>query len=405
VPPDFSIFVPCFSLLLVGLLVALLAAHLKIRRVQKGLKERDDRYRTVADFTYDWEYWEAPDGTLIYTSPSCKRITGYTADELTSYPYHLDKMILEEDRMAWQEHRKEEESGEAETIQFRITRKDGTVRWIEHVCCRVFGKDGAFLGYRGSNRDITDLKNAERAAWLQKENVARENRTASMGHLTASIAHELNQPLTGILSNAQASEMLIDRGECNCEDMKEIMKDVISDAKRAGDIIRNLRDLYREQKSDFQKLSLNTILRETLEILHGEFVLQNIELVTRLTDPLPMVNGNKVQIEQVLINLIMNGQQAMSELPGEQRVLTITTGHDLARGVCLWVDDNGPGIDPDRIHQIFEPLVTWKPGGTGMGLAISHSIIESHHGKMWAENRPDGGARVGFSLDALEKES
>jgi C4-dicarboxylate-specific signal transduction histidine kinase len=254
----------------------------------------------------------------------------------------------------------------------------------------------------GSITDITERKQAEEEARRQREALARIDRTSSMGQLTGSIAHELNQPLTGILSNAQAAELMIRRGRASHEDLAEIVAEIVADTKRASDVIRNLRDLYREQQGELLPVDINAVIDETIQLLHSELVMQDLALAEEHTPSVPLVKGSKVQIQQVLVNLIMNSIQAMSGAAQDDRRLRVRTESN-ANEVKVWVEDRGPGIDEDKIDRIFEPLATWKPGGTGMGLAISNSIIEAHGGKMWAENRPEGGARVGFVLPVLKE--
>jgi len=254
----------------------------------------------------------------------------------------------------------------------------------------------------GSLQDITERKKVEEEARVQQEALARANRANSMGHLTGSIAHELNQPLTGILSNAQAGEMLIGRGLFDSEELGGILEEIVADTKRARDVIRNLRELYREQKGEHLPLDVNDVVNETMQLLQSEFVMQSVEVRKTCASSIPVVEGNRIQIQQVLVNLIMNASQAMSGLPRTDRRLRIVTARD-GNTVKAWVEDSGPGIDSDRIDHIFEPLATWRSGGTGMGLAISNTIVEAHGGEMWADNRPGGGARVGFTLAALKE--
>jgi two-component system sensor kinase FixL len=250
--------------------------------------------------------------------------------------------------------------------------------------------------------DVTELRQAGEELRRQREIMARTERATSMGQLTGSIAHELNQPLTGILSNAQAAEMMIKSGQLERGELEEIIADIVADTKRAGDIIRNLRELYRQHKGEFLPVDVNAVVDDTMQLFHSELVMQHVELVQECDPSLRMVYGNRTQIQQVLVNLVMNGEQAMSGLGREGRRLRVVTAGD-ANEVKAWVEDTGPGIDADKIDRIFEPLATWKPGGTGMGLAISSSIITAHGGTMFAENRPEGGARVGFVLPALEE--
>ena len=151
-----------------------------------------------------------------------------------------------------------------------------------------------------------------------------------------------------------------------------------------------------------EAIDINTIVDETIKLLHSEIVMQHAILTKECAPSLPKINGNTIQLQQVLVNLIMNSIQAVNDVDRHNRQLHVRTAQD-KNSVKLWVEDKGPGIPADKIDRIFEPLATWKPGGTGMGLAISNSIIEAHGGKMWAENKPEGGARVGFKLPVLKK--
>jgi C4-dicarboxylate-specific signal transduction histidine kinase len=160
--------------------------------------------------------------------------------------------------------------------------------------------------------------------------------------------------------------------------------------------------MYKDQKVEFISIDINAVIEETLRLLHSEFIMQHIELMSELGASLPPVNGNRIQIQQVLVNLIMNSSQAMSRVTKKKRRLLVSSASE-GNMVRVWVDDSGKGIKTNIIDKIFEPLATWKSGGTGMGLAISNSIIESHGGKMRAENRDEGGARVGFALPALKE--
>jgi signal transduction histidine kinase len=269
--------------------------------------------------------------------------------------------------------------------------------WLRIHLYPIKDAQGAVERVVAINVDTTELKRAERDAREQRETLARLDRAARLGQLRGSIAHELNQPLTGILSNAQAAELMLESDRWTREDLTLVMSEIVADAKRAGDVIRGLRELYREHKEDYSLIDINTLVAETTRLLHSEMVLQQVELTSECAAWLPRVNGNSVQIQQVMFNLIMNGVQAMGSMPRGERLVRVATALR-ENEVIVRVEDNGPGIDEDKIDRIFEPLATWKPGGTGMGLAISSSIIQAHGGRMWAENGPDGGARVGFAI-------
>jgi len=279
---------------------------------------------------------------------------------------------------------------------------EGKTPWIQCHLFPVKDENHEVLFVVNTYVDITELKWAEEEARKHQDNLARVDRTATMGELTGSIAHELNQPLTGILSNAQAAELLIKSGIWEPAELEEILAEIVADTKRGGEVIQNLRELYREQKVEFLHVDLNAVVHETTNLLHSEFVIQNVEMTTDCASTLPMAFGNKIQLQQVLVNLIMNAIQAMGANEREIRRVRIVTVYE-ANEVKTWIEDSGPGIDSDKIDHIFEPLATWKPGGTGMGLAVSNSIIHAHGGRMWAENRPEGGARVGFALRIPEE--
>jgi signal transduction histidine kinase len=250
--------------------------------------------------------------------------------------------------------------------------------------------------------DLTDLKYAEQESREQREILARIGRATRMGQLTGSIAHELNQPLTGILSNAQAAELIINADKCDLEEIRKILALIVADTKRAGDIIRNLREIYREHKGEYNLIDINLVVEDVLKLLQSDLVSKHIQITTELASSSLMINGNRMQIQQVLVNLIMNSVEAMIDNTRGDRKLYVVALQENDK-VKVWVDDNGSGINSDKIDKIFEPLVTWKSGGTGMGLAIGNAIIKAHKGKMWAENKPERGARVGFIIPLYKK--
>jgi PAS domain S-box-containing protein len=294
-------------------------------------------------------------------------------------------------------------SAQRTTEDFDLPAMDVRAPWIRCHLYPVKDKDGNVDFVVNTYQDITDIKHAEMEARRHQDALARVDRATSMGQLTGSIAHELNQPLTGILSNAQAVEMMLKRGECDFDELAEIMSEIVADTKRGGEVIRNLRELYREQKGEYQPVAINTLVDETVTLLNSEFIVQKTLVTTETAPSLPPVDGNRIQLQQVLVNLLMNAVEAMAEAATDDSRLRIEMNSD-ANEVEVGVEDSGPGIDPEKINTIFAPLATWKPGGTGMGLAISNSIIQAHGGRMWAENRPEGGARVGFTLPVLNEE-
>ncbi len=362
------------------------------------LRHAELRYRTVADFTYDWEWWEAEDGSLLYVSPSAERITGYTPAAFTADPGLLGRIIVEEDRPAWEAHvaGTHQEPGLAE-VELRIRHRDGRVRWIEHACQPVRGEDGEALGIRASNRDVTNRKEAEAEARDSARRLTHMGRVAVLGELASSLAHELNQPLTAILSNAQAAQRLLDFEPPRLDDVREALADIVEDDARAGVIIHRLRAMLQRQEVPAEELDVNRLVRSIEPLLHSELVAGNVGVVLDLSPALPAAAGGVIEVQQVLVNLVLNARDAMAALPAGERTLTLRTARHAEDAVLVAVHDTGPGLGED-FERLVEPFRTSKPGGLGMGLAISRSLVQACGGRLWGEQAAGGGARVCFTL-------
>jgi PAS domain S-box-containing protein len=381
------------------------------KQAEEKLKRSEERFRNLMEQSPLAIEILTPEGRITEVNAAWKRLWGVNEDEAA---LRIEKCNMLTDpqleRLGVQQLVERAFAGEpvvlpaiqysaAEAAEDVIESRRGGLRspWIQSHLYPVEDADGKILYVVNTYLDVTDVKRAEREVREQRDALARMDRTTSLGQLTGSIAHELNQPLTGILSNAKAAQLMTESGHWKGNEWKEIMADIEEDAKRAGRVIRNLRDLFREQKGEFQPVDINAVVAETERLFHSEFVLQNVNLTTECARSIPLLNGNKVQIQQVLVNLITNGIEAMRDVAEDDRRLHVSTVHDTTT-VKVWVEDCGPGIAADKVDRIFEPLATWKPGGTGLGLAVSNSIIEAHEGNMFVENRPAGGARVGFAL-------
>jgi two-component system, LuxR family, sensor kinase FixL len=221
--------------------------------------------------------------------------------------------------------------------------------------------------------------------------------------MAAALAHELNQPLTAILSNAHAGERYLAQAAPPLGEIREILQDVVGDARRAGEVIQRLRSLLRKDDTKFLALDINIVVREMAVLTHTEAVLRNLTVDLELASDLPPVRGDRVQLLQVLLNLVVNGMEAMGA-QAEGRRIEIRTARG-AEAVRVAVRDEGPGIPPEMLKEIFETFYTTKLKGMGMGLAISRSIVEAHGGQLWAENNPDRGATFWFTLPICLLES
>jgi PAS domain S-box-containing protein len=388
------------------LVVALFVNLRKRRRAETALAASALRYRTVADYTYDWEYWSAPDGTLEYVSPSCGRITGYSAREFMDEPSLFLRIIVPEDRGIWEQHDHGAHSRlETQAIQFRIHTKGGEIRWIEHICQPVGDDRGTFLGIRASNRDVTERKKAEAHAQERQTELAHVSRVATMGELTSSLAHELNQPLAAIRNYAGAARRFLSEAEPDPARAIQALEGIIRDDRRASEVISRVRGLLKREEPSHRLLRINKLIREVLALIRNDSHIDGIPIHVELAPDLPPVAGDPVQLQQVLLNLIRNAADAMDKIEPGLRKMVIKTENGADGCVRVSVEDFGTGIDEAQKEKLFEPFHTTKTDGLGMGLAISARIIQAHNGSIWAENNPDGGAVFSFMLPVAEKDN
>lgn len=241
-------------------------------------------------------------------------------------------------------------------------------------------------------------KQGELEAQRLRQDLAHIGRVSAMGELTASLAHELNQPLTAILSNAQAAQRLLAADVVDLDEIREILDDIVADDKRAGGVIRRLRSLLKKGDLEFAALDLNEIASEVASLVRNDTLTRNVSMSLELAADLPSVRGDRAQLQQVVLNLVLNGLEAMREAPAGDRSLVIRTARDGAAAVRLAVEDAGIGIDEANVDRLFQPLHTTKAEGLGMGLAIARTIVEAHGGRLEAANNVRGGATFHFTL-------
>jgi two-component system sensor kinase FixL len=278
----------------------------------------------------------------------------------------------------------------------------GAPRWIVARGQAEFSGDGQAVLMRGVSIDITARKRAEHEMRERQRELAHLSRVSVMGELSASMAHELNQPLTGILSNAQAAQRFMAGGQVDLVEFREILKDIVHDTTRARDVIRHLRTLVKKSEREFARVDVNEIVGQVVGFLHGDIVGRNVSVTQELAAELPLVQGDRTQLQQVLLNLLLNAFDAANGNPVPDRRVTVVTAMGSAGMVRVAVRDGGVGIPPDKLDLIFHSFFTTKATGLGMGLSVSHSIIESHGGRLWAENNPGQGATFCFTLPVAE---
>ena len=252
------------------------------------------------------------------------------------------------------------------------------------------------LERRARRRTQTALQESEARAAEQRSELTHLGRVAVVGELSATLAHEMKQPLAAILANARAARLLLEVDQVDTAGLREILEDIAADDRRAGAVIDHVRTLVRKDEDRAGTASINEVVSEVLALLRIDLQHRGVIVSTRLCEPAPLVLADRVQLQQVLLNLIMNACDAMSgRRPGE-RLLVISTARD--GDARIEVRDQGTGIPPDGLTSIFEPFVTTKRDGLGLGLAICRTIVTEHHGHMWAVNNPERGATIIVSL-------
>jgi two-component system sensor kinase FixL len=251
--------------------------------------------------------------------------------------------------------------------------------------------------FTGIVRDVTERKRTELEAMQQRAELTHMARVSTMGELAASLAHELSQPLTAILSNAQAAQRFL-AGDPDLDHVREILSDIVRDNRRAGEVLRRMRALVRKQERQRESLDLASVIGDVVMLVRSDAILRDVRVSVDFVADLPRVRGDRIQLQQVTLNLLMNAFEAMKDCPAGHREVALRGDVDQAGSVRVAVRDRGIGVSADKPERLFEPFYTTKPDGLGMGLAICRSIVEAHGGSLWWEHNPERGATFFFTL-------
>src|ERR1700758_1028675 len=278
----------------------------------------------------------------------------------------------------------------------RLLMPKGTIKNIHIVGHPVFDESGDFVEFVGTVMDVTERTRAEE----ERQALAHANRIATMGQLTGSIAHEVNQPIAAARNNAASALRFLSRSPPDLEEVREALDCIVSDADRAGNVITGIRKLITKTPAPRDDcLDINEAIREMIVLTRGE-ALKNAVSVQMQLEGLPLIQGDRVQLQQVVLNLILNAVEAMSSVDGARRELSISTERRGANEILVAVRDTGPGIDPEHLERVFDSFYTTKPSGIGLGLSICRSIIDAHGGRLWAAANEPRGAAFQFTLPA-----
>ena len=334
-------------------------------------------------------------GRITYANPFLSGLLDFPSGELVGrlvtdviHPDEIDVFSARLSRLR--------ETGPRDHSEWTLVDRVGQEHYLAWSSVPQKAADGQITGVLSVGADVTEQRKVEDALKRSQREMERMSRANLLGELASALAHELNQPLAAILSNAQAARRFLSREQPDLQELQEILEDIVRDDKRAGEVIHRLRAMLRKGETERERVALNPVIEEAVGLVRGELDTHHTSVESRLAGELPRVRIGVVEIQQVVINLIFNADQAMADVPGPRRV--IVTSRSLDHAVEVAVSDRGRGVAPSDLERMFEPFFTSRPLGIGMGLAISRRIVEAHGGHIRAENLPGGGARVRFTL-------
>jgi PAS domain S-box-containing protein len=356
------------------------------QRHESALQESEERLRLAikAASIMIWVWDVVRDE--FWLSPETRALRGFATSERVTFERYMGG-VHPDDRKGVQEAAEAALAGKGDfDSEHRFLAPAGE-RWVSVHGVVERDAGGRAIRMRGASLDITARKAAEADLLLHREELAHLSRVTMVGELSGSLAHELNQPLTAILSNAQAAQRHLAHAAPDLDEVREILKDIVSEDKRAGEVIRRLRLLLRKGEVNHQPLDLSEVVEDVLKITRSDLVSRGVAVAIDTVAGLPAVAGDRVQLQQVLLNLVVNGCDAMTDGAGSgDRRLTVRVYRDDVRGVRVSVSDLGSGIPAEKLDGVFAPFFTTKAHGLGLGLAVCHTIIEAHGGRIWAEN-------------------
>ena len=368
------------------------------RRAEEHLRQSELNLRQMTETIPEMLWSATSDGAIDYCNARLLDYTGFSAEAVmgSGWTKLLHPDDVEQTAREWICCVK---TGAPYRVEVRIFhRADGTYRWCVTNARLLLDQQGRILKWHGTLVDMHDWKEAQEALRNTQAELAHMTRVMAMGELTAAIAHEINQPLSGIITNASTSLRMLAGDPPNVDGALETARRTIRDANRVSDVITRLRELYSKKEAAAESVDLNEATREVIALSFGVAQKDGVIPRTELAADLPRVTGDRVQLQQVVLNLVRNALDAMSAVEGRPRELLIRTGRDEGDRVLLTVQDTGVGFQRESADRLFDPFYTTKTSGMGIGLSVSRSIIESHHGRLWAALNDGPGATFSFSI-------
>jgi PAS domain S-box-containing protein len=372
----------------------------ELESVVDELKKSEHRLRVLIETIPALAWTSLPDGSNDFSNQRLLEYMGISLEQMQSAgwrtPFHPED--IGEHLVKW---RSALATGETFENEARVRRAaDGEYRWFLIRGLPLRDKRGNIVKWYGTMTDIEDSKRAEEALRKANADLAHVTRVITMGELAASIAHEINQPLTAIVTNADACALWLTSEPPNLEEARAAVDCIAQDGTRASEVIRHIRAMFTKDTPERTTVQVNELIREVCALLQAGASRNQVELQTELANDLPPAMGDRVQLEQVIVNLALNGIEAMGAVTDRPRHLVIRSERQNPEELLVAVRDSGAGIDPKDFKRIFDAFFTTKAQGMGMGLSICRSIVEAHGGRLWASANGDYGATLQFTLPA-----
>jgi PAS domain S-box-containing protein len=372
-----------------------------------ALRQSEQRFRDYAETASDWLWETGPDHRFTRISEHVNAI-GFQPSGVTGLARWDVATDVESEPEKWRQHRAMLDARRPFRDFVYTVNGIGAPTYVQTSGKPIYDATGNFLGYRGTGTDITAMiraDHAEQALRKAQAELAHVTRVTTLGELTASIAHEINQPLAAVVTNAEACLRWLDREIPDLDAARRSVEWVISDGNRASEVMRHVRALANKTSLDKVPLDVNDVIREVVALVQGELIGHQVSLQMQLAPALPLILGDRIQLQQVIINLVMNGIEAMEAVTDRPRELLIRSGQDESRRVFVSVMDCGVGISAEDADRLFDAFFTTKSGGMGMGLSICRSIVEAHGGRLSASGNEGPGATFQFVLPLHQEDA
>jgi PAS domain S-box-containing protein len=340
--------------------------------------------------------WKVTNGELFWSEESF-RIFGYDRTIKPSLELVIQRTHPTDIARVRQLIDRASRDGKDWELEHRLLMPDGSVKSV-HVVARAVRDESDRLEFVGAIMDVSAAKQAEYELRQAQAELAHITRVTTLGELTASIAHEVNQPIAAVVTNAAAGLGWLDAEPPNMDRVRATLGYIVKDAKRAGDVMHRIRALAKKAPLRTARFDVNEAVLDIIALTRSELVRHGVSLQTQLAAGLPLVEGDRIQLQQVILNLVLNAVEAMSGVDNGVREVRISTGREASNALLVTVRDFGPGLDPQKVDRLFEAFYTTKPDGLGMGLAICRSIIQAHGGRLWATANEPRGAVFQFTL-------